>query len=260
MSGKLHGITTEDINEIKRHKTSENSIIFLSGPSSLKTPLSLLAASDVISVNGSTRYLLDNNIPSFLYVLTDSRFLLQRNADFREFVQNSKYTIVNGEVYDNASAEDKRFIDDHGFVIRSLYGREKGGFFKKLKFTLLAKRDKKILIDVPFSKKKRLVGFSLDISHGYCSCHTVAFAALQVAYSLDYKKIVHSGLDLVDNCARFYDEKANKQASELSRDLGKILPFYTFMRDNVPDINVYNLSDTTAISYDIIPFITPQDV
>lgn len=260
MSGKLHSITTEDINEIKRHKTSENSIIFLSGPSSLKTPLELLAASDVISVNGSARYLLDNNIQPFIYVLTDSRFLLQRNDDFREFVKNSRYTIVNGEVYDKASAEDRRFIDNSGFVIRSLYQREKGGFFKKLKFTLVAKLDEKILIDVPLSKKKRLVGFSLDISHGYCSCHTVAFAALQVAYSLGYKKIIHSGLDLVDNCARFYDEKTNKQASELSRDLGKILPFYAFMREKVPDINVYNLSDNTAVSYDVVPFITPQEV
>ena len=260
MSGKLHGITTEDINEIKRHRTAESSIIFLSGPSSLKTPLSLLAASDVISVNGSARYLLDNNIQPFIYVLTDSRFSLQRNDDFREFVQKSKYTIVNGEVYDNASAEDKRFIDDRGFVIRSLYQREKGGFFKKLKFTLMAKLDENILISVPMSKKKRLVGFSRDISHGYCSCHTVAFAALQVAYSLGYKKIVHSGLDLVDTCTRFYDEEHNPQPSELSRDLGKILPFYAFMREKVPDINVYNLSDNTAVSYDLVPFITPDEV
>lgn len=260
MSGKLHSITTEDVNEIKRHKTSENCIIFLSGPSSLKTPLSLLAASDVIAVNGSARYLLDNHVRPFIYVLTDSRFSLQRNDDFREFMKQSKYAIVNGEVYDRASAEDKRYIDDHGFVIRSLYQREKGGFFKKIKFTIAAKLDDKLLIDVPISKKKRLAGFSLDITHGYCSCHTVAFAALQIAYSLGYQKIVHSGLDLVDTCGRFYDEKHNQQPSELSRDLGKILPFYQFMRENVADINVYNLSDTTAISYDVIPFITPQEV
>lgn len=260
MSGKFHSITTEDVNEIKRHKSSENCIIFLSGPSSLKTPLSLLAASDVIAVNGSARYLLENNIQPFLYVLTDSRFSLQRNDDFRDFIENSKYTIVNGEVYDRASPEDKRFIDDRGFVIRTLYQREKGGLFKKLKFAVMTKLDDKILIDVPFSKKKRLKGFSLDITHGYCSCHTVAFAALQVAYSLGYKKIVHSGLDLVDTCARFYDEKHNQQPSELSRDLGKILPFYAFMRDKVPNINVYNLSETTAVSYDVIPFIAPHEV
>ncbi|ELC56495.1 hypothetical protein WGI_04676 [Escherichia coli KTE44] len=48
--------------------------------------------------------------------------------------------------------------------------------------------------------------------------------------------------------------------SELSRDLFKILPFFRFMHDNVKDINIYNLSDDTAISYDVIPFIKLQDI
>ncbi|EFN7897072.1 3-deoxy-D-manno-oct-2-ulosonate III transferase WaaZ, partial [Escherichia coli] len=30
--------------------------------------------------------------------------------------------------------------------------------------------------------------------------------------------------------------------------------------DNVKDINIYNLSDDTAISYDVIPFIKLQDI
>lgn len=260
MNNELNHIKIEDVDCIKSKKRTDSCIIFLSGPSSLNTPLELLSTSDVISVNGSTRYLLDNNIQSFIYVLTDARFLLQRNEDFHEFVAKSKFTIVNGDVYDSASEEDKKFIDDNGFVIRSLYKREKGGFLKKISLTMTALMDNKILIRVPFSKKKRLVGFSLDITHGYCSCHTVAYTALQIAYSLGYKKIVYSGLDLVDNCARFYDEKNNKQASELSRDIGKILPFYAFMREKVPYINVYNLSNNTAVSYDVVPFITPQEV
>ncbi|XDK46630.1 3-deoxy-D-manno-oct-2-ulosonate III transferase WaaZ [Kosakonia cowanii] len=48
--------------------------------------------------------------------------------------------------------------------------------------------------------------------------------------------------------------------SELSKDLPKILPFFIFMRANIPDINIYNLSDDTAISYDIIPFIQPGEL
>lgn len=48
--------------------------------------------------------------------------------------------------------------------------------------------------------------------------------------------------------------------SELSRDLFKILPFFRFMRDNVEDINIYNLSDDTAIQYDIIPFVKVSEI
>ena len=43
--------------------------------------------------------------------------------------------------------------------------------------------------------------------------------------------------------------------SELSRDLGKIIPFFIFMKDNVKDINIYNLSNNTAIDYKIIPYL-----
>lgn len=48
--------------------------------------------------------------------------------------------------------------------------------------------------------------------------------------------------------------------SELSKDLVKILPFFQFMCENVDDFSIYNLSDDTAISYDIIPYIKATDV
>ncbi|BEA95539.1 hypothetical protein VEE11_00910 [Escherichia coli] len=116
------------------------------------------------------------------------------------------------------------------------------------------------LISVPFSKKGRLVGFCKDINLGYCSCHTVAFAAIQIAYSLKYARIICSGLDLTGSCSRFYDEDKNPMPSELTRDLFKILPFFRFMRENIEDINIYNLSDDTAIQYDIIPYMKISEI
>lgn len=249
-------ITKSDVDNLISEKKHDNVVIFLSGPTSVNTSLALLKNSDVIAVNGSARYLLDNEIKPFIYVLTDDRFLLQRNEDFKLFVKESKFTIVNCDVYEKASIEDKRFLQENCYIIKMLYKREKGGFFKKIKFKFLTMRNKNILINVPLSKRKRLVGFSLDISDGYCSCHTVAYAAIQIAYSLRYTKIICSGLDLVDSCSRFYDKNGEpSMPSELSRDLGKILPFFQFMRDNVTDINIYNLSNNTAIDYNVIPYI-----
>ncbi|HBB9877947.1 TPA: 3-deoxy-D-manno-oct-2-ulosonate III transferase WaaZ, partial [Escherichia coli] len=241
-------------------KTSDDVIIFLSGPTSQKTPLSVLQTRDVIAVNGSAQYLLSHNIIPYIYVLTDVRFLHQRRDDFYKFSQRSRYTIVNVDVYEHASEEDKRYILQNCLVLRSFYRREKGGLIKKIKFNILSRIHKELLISVPFSKKGRLVGFCKDINLGYCSCHTVAFAAIQIAYSLKYARIICSGLDLTGSCTRFYDESNNPMPSELSRDLFKILPFFRFMRDNVEDINIYNLSDDTAISYDVIPFIKPLDI
>ncbi|CBG90891.1 3-deoxy-D-manno-oct-2-ulosonate III transferase WaaZ [Citrobacter rodentium] len=253
-------IDKKDVQKLIDNKTSDDVIIFLSGPTSKKTPLSLLRTKDVIAVNGSAQYLLSHNIVPYIYVLTDVRFLLQRRDDFYKFSQRSRVTIVNIDVYEQASAEDKLYILKNCLVLRSFYRREKGGLFKKIKFKYLKKRHEDLLISIPFSKKGRLVGFSKDISIGYCSCHTIAYAAIQIAYSLKYKRIICSGLDLTGSCSRFYDEANNPMPSELSRDLLKILPFFRYMKEHVKDINIYNLSDDTAVQYDIIPFIDPSEI
>lgn len=226
-------IDKKDVENLIENKTSDDVIIFLSGPTSQKTPLSVLRTKDIIAVNGSVQYLLSHNIVPFIYVLTDVRFLHQRRDDFYKFSQRSRYTIVNVDVYEHASKEDKLYILQNCLVLRSFYRREKGGFIKKIKFNILSQIHKELLISVPLSKKGRLVGFCKDISFG---------------------------LDLTGNCSRFYDENNNPMPSELSKDLFKILPFFRFMRDNVEDINIYNLSDDTAISYDVIPFIKFQDI
>lgn len=251
-------ITHACVERLKRHKSSDDVVIFLSGPTSKKTPLSVLRTRDVIAVNGSAAYLIENDITPLIYVLTDARFLLQRRDDFYHFSRSSRFTIVNADVYEAAAEEDKRYLREKCLILRAFYKREKGGAVKKVKFFMKSRLHKSLLINIPWSKKGRLVGFSKDIALGYCSCHTVAYTAIQIAYSLQYSAIICSGLDLTNTCRRFYEERSNPMPSELSKDLPKILPFFIFMRANIPDINIYNLSDDTAISYDIIPFIQPD--
>lgn len=253
-------ITHACVERLIKHRNSEDVVIFLSGPTSKKTPLSILRNKDVIAVNGSAAYLIDNNITPFIYTLTDARFLLQRRDDFYRFSRNSRFTVVNTDVYEEASEEDKKYLRENCLILQAFYKREKGGIYKKLKLSLKSRLHKSLLIDVPWSKKSRLVGFSTDIAIGYCSCHTVAYTAIQIAYSLQYSLIVCSGLDLTNTCRRFYDESASPMPSELSNDLHKIIPFFKYMREKVSDINIYNLSDDTAISYDIIPFIKPDEI
>lgn len=140
------------------------------------------------------------------------------------------------------------FISSRIARITVLLSPGKGGFIKKIKFNILSQIHKELLISVLLSKKGRLVGFCKDISFGYCSCHNYCLCRNQIAYSLKYARIICSGLDLTGNCSRFYDENNNPMPSELSKDLFKILPFFRFMRDNVEDINIYNLSDDTLFT------------
>ncbi|NUU67649.1 3-deoxy-D-manno-oct-2-ulosonate III transferase WaaZ [Enterobacteriaceae bacterium BIT-l23] len=254
----LKFITQDELKHIIKSKKTNDVIIFLSGPTSRNTPLEILHRNDVITVNGSASYLLDNGISPFIYTLTDARFLHQRREDFYYFSRNSRFTIVNLDVYEEASAEDQKYIRENCFILRSFYKREKGGAWKKLKLSTFSVLHRELLIKVPASRKKRLVGFSRDISLGYCSCHTIAYTAIQIAYSLKYQRIICSGLDLTGDCRRFYDESNNPMPSELSKDLFKILPFFRFMRENVKDIAIFNLSDDTAIDYKIIPYMSSE--
>lgn len=130
--GSVNFITHADVLQLIAKRTAEDCIIFLSGPTSRKTPLSLLRMKDVIAVNGSVQYLLNNNVKPFLYLLTDVRFLHRRREDFYNFSRNSQFTIVNLDVYEQASVDDQKYIEENCLIIRSFYRREKGGFLKKL--------------------------------------------------------------------------------------------------------------------------------
>ncbi|EEA2176287.1 3-deoxy-D-manno-oct-2-ulosonate III transferase WaaZ, partial [Salmonella enterica] len=110
--GSVNFITHADVLQLIAKRTAEDCIIFLSGPTSRKTPLSLLRVKDVIAVNGSAQYLLDNNVKPFLYLLTDVRFLHRRRKDFYNFSGNSQFTIVNLDVYEQAAEEDQKYIEE----------------------------------------------------------------------------------------------------------------------------------------------------
>ena len=54
-------ITRQDVDSLINERKHDSAVIFLSGPTSVNTPISLLKESDVISVNGSARYLIEND-------------------------------------------------------------------------------------------------------------------------------------------------------------------------------------------------------
>ncbi len=157
--GSVNFITHADVLQLIAKRTAEDCIIFLSGPTSRKTPLSLLRMKDVIAVNGSVQYLLNNNVKPFLYLLTDVRFLHRRREDFYNFSCNSQFTIVNLDVYEQASVDDQKYIEENCLIIRSFYRREKG-LLKKIKFNILKRVHKALLISVPLRKEGDWLDFA----------------------------------------------------------------------------------------------------
>lgn len=73
--GKTMIITRNILNKIMDNRISDDCIIYLSGPSSLDTPLNKMRDKNFICVNGSAGHLIDNNIPIFIYVVCDGSFM-----------------------------------------------------------------------------------------------------------------------------------------------------------------------------------------
>lgn len=248
------------LRDVKDRVRAKNVIIFLSGPSAVKTPRELLASNDIIAVNGSASWLIENGIHPFIYMVTDIRFITSRESDFERSVELSDYCVINEDVYAKASAEKKKWLEEHCYIIHELYKREKAGPIKKLKFWLYCLRHPEVVMHVPLSRKKRILGFSKDISTGYCNCKTVAYACMQMAYSLGYEKIICAGLDLSGTFKRFYDKSASATlVTELQQDLDKILPLFTFMRKQI-NPPVYTLSLETSVPYEDIPLIDTEQL
>lgn len=248
------------LKHVRSQVRAKNVIIFLSGPSAVKTPLSLLASNDVIAVNGSASWLIENGIHPFIYMVTDIRFITSRQSDFERNVELSDYCVINEDVYAKAPADKKKWLAERCYIIHELYKREKAGPIKKLKFWLYCQRHPDVVMHVPLSRKKRILGFSKDISIGYCNCKTVAYACMQMAYSLRYEKIICAGLDLSGSFKRFYDKSASsKLVTELQQDLDKILPLFTFMRERI-NPPLFTLSLETSVPYKDIPLIDLQQL
>ncbi len=93
-------------------------------------------------------------------------------------------------------------------------------------------------------------GFSTEIFNAVYDYYTVAYVALQIAYSLNYKRILIAGLDMSNfNQPRFYETVENKQPTRLEQDFQEILLAFNsssnFFKKN--KIQVINLCTNSSI-------------
>ncbi|OUY08671.1 lipopolysaccharide biosynthesis protein [Acinetobacter populi] len=110
----------------------------------------------------------------------------------------------------------------------------------------------KIMIDntEPHTYMKNNIGFSTELFHAVYDYYTVAYVALQIAYALNYKKILIAGLDMNNfDSPRFYESNDNKQPTRLKQDFEAISQAFNVAADFFKDhnIEVYNLSPNSAI-------------
>lgn len=249
-------ITHRELQTIRK-TISDDCIIYLSGPSSLCTPLELLRSKSVISVNGSTGYLLDHNIPVLAYIVCDGSYYENNKNLFLKYSSYAKYTFISHDVIKRATPTEREKLLNTCFILNEFCG-SRGGPGRKIRYTIKSAINKNIFIKCSASRKEKVIAFSTDVYHGHFGSATVAFSALQLAITLKFQKIYFSGLDMKGKCERFYSE-GKPQPTTLPTDFDFILKSFTFLMKKHRG-NVFNLSDKTAIPYEVIPFMSTDNI
>ncbi|MFW2011412.1 lipopolysaccharide biosynthesis protein [Acinetobacter bereziniae] len=112
----------------------------------------------------------------------------------------------------------------------------------------------KIILTQPLSNSDLIenshIGFSTEIFNAVYDYYTVAYVALQIAYALNYKRILITGLDMSNfTQPRFYETIENKQPTRLEQDFEAIsLAFEaaaSFLKKN--KVQVINLSPNSSV-------------
>ncbi|WP_213133289.1 3-deoxy-D-manno-oct-2-ulosonate III transferase WaaZ [Citrobacter sp. FP75] len=249
-------ITKQKIDEMKKN-ISNDCIIYLSGPSSLETPIDLMNEKCVFSVNGSAGYLIDNHIPIFAYIVCDGSFYRNCKDLFNKYSSYATYTFISENILEQVHGEEKETLINNFFILRD-FCKSRGGLGRKIRYAIKSTFNSSIFIKCSVYRKVKTIAFSTDVSYGHFGSATVAFSALQIAISFNFKRIIFSGLDLNNKCERFYNE-ARIQPTTLPSDLKFILKSLSFLKEKYHG-EIYNLSKKTAIPYDIIPFISADEI
>ena len=248
---------TNKVLQLLKNDISDECIIYLSGPSSLKTPEKILRKKSIIAVNGSIGFLQTNNIPVFAYIVCDGSYYENNKSLFFKYSSYSKYTFISPNVFNRATPSEKEKLLNTCFIMKDLC-KSRGGPGRKVRYTIKSLIYKNVFIKCSFLRKVKTIGFSTDISYGQFGSATVAFTALQLALTLKFKSIYFSGLDMKGECQRFYKEDI-PQPTSLQKDFDLILKSFSFLMQKQYG-NIYNLSEDTAIPYEVIPFINVNTI
>lgn len=243
------------IDRLIASRNGDVAIIFLSGPTSLNTPLSALRQYDTICVNGSADYLIINDITPFIYLVTDHNYFIRNTESFFHQAKAARHVVVSKELYDVAKHRySERLSALQPIIIHRACKSKKGGLKNYLKLKLKYRNCDMISYTAPLSKKGTIQGYSRDIRLGYFHTRTVAYAGIQLTETLGYKTVCFSGLDMTGSKGRFYEQKGSRlEKTSLDEDLDNILDGLSWMK-TFSKMKVFNLSNDTRVPYELVPF------
>ena len=214
--------------------------ILASGPSIDQMDMTKISEQPAIFVNGS---LILTETYTFLqpvgYVITDPRFIKHNLSLILKNYTGFCPLYISDLVAEQLLADAPAFLATyhaHIFVIfpikRPVLHRPIDttslGFFKKIATKLYQRPRLKHFKNSPYHTIHKKIGVSFDIRHGFVEGGTVAYVALQLAYTLGFKDIHLYGIDLLNSSTpRFYETAQNAAPSKLDQAISnRIVPSF----------------------------------
>ncbi len=217
-------------------------IIIASGPSVLDIDIDFFDSEkfDILGVNGA--YKLSKSVNFKYHVIIDRTFIVNRFDIVLDILNNNSLTLIT-----TMDCLNEILIKDCLVVI-------------KCNIVIIEHIDQPV-----YKKKKELsdivsnelvvdknIAFSFNLNKGFYDGNTVAYAALQIAFFLNYKEIYFAGLDMCNfNKPRFYENSEDILSTELDKSLKNIIiPCFNLSEELAKKngIIIYNLSMFSTIN------------
>ncbi|WP_318196223.1 MULTISPECIES: lipopolysaccharide biosynthesis protein [Pseudomonas] len=227
--------------------------IVASGRSAAGFPLEAFSDVPMITMNGAISMFLDTPIKPFFYACTDRDFSVQQPELFAQAMLRSE----------RVALWQDHFAGAHVATEAELYFLKKAPKPKLTDF--LSRNNQDLVRNRSFlGCRRKSLGFSKNLQHGFFDARTVAYLALQIAYHAGFNRVFLVGVDLDQNLGRFY-ESPGTTASPCGLDQhfeSRILPSFQLVADSVisKDFAVYNLSATSRIPRNLIAYKSLEEV
>ncbi|MDR3213039.1 MAG: hypothetical protein LBT71_03875 [Azoarcus sp.] len=244
-----------------RHKYSGSVFLLASGPSAGAFPVSCYANYPFIAMNGSIARFVDEKIKPLFYICSDPSFPAARPDLAIMGCEHASHIAMALECFEEIYSHDKSVL-----MGKSLYLLERvNRYYNKQsvsdrRFAWSIRNNAELISNFSLLRKRpNRIGFSKNMHHGYFCARTIVYIALQLVYTLGFRKVFITGMDLSGNIGRFYEDKGKGLPTSLDDEFDKIIcPSFQLVAKKIicDDFSVFNLSASSRLPDSMIPKIT----
>ena len=261
-----------------KNRYSGSVFLLASGGSAKEFPVSRYAHIPFIAMNGSILRLVDEKVRPLFFLCNDLDFPKERPDVVTLGCQYAQHVAMALENYSEVHSYDKTALAG-----KSLYLLERVNRYYNKKsvsdrsFAWSIRNDKDLISGFSLLRQRpNRIGFSKDVGRGHFCGRTIAYAALQVVYTLGFRNIFIIGMDLNTATGRFYENPNSGLNTTTGHSYEKpnevfptsidvyyepfILASFRFFQKNIlekqDDLRVFNLSLNSRLPDEVIPKIS----